>query len=202
MGIPLTIKKHSPFISNILTGLLVVFVIAMILSPDVKGWTIQNLMKIGFFQPANPEDHPVKSINISALDTPVLFRDSTGKTVNLADLKGKVVFLNFWATWCPPCRAEMKSINQLHKTLQNQANLVFLLVDVDSDYGKAKKFMDRKEYTLPIYEPASSMPDVLFNGSLPTTIILDKKGNIAFRQEGAIDFTNPKISRFLITLSN
>lgn len=202
MRIPLIIKKKSPLISNILTGLLVVFMIAMLLNPDVKGWTIQNLMKVGFFQPAISEQPPAKSINISTLDTAILFRDSIGKAVNLAELKGKVVFLNFWATWCPPCRAEIKSINQLYTKLRNNKNIVFLMIDVDSDYKKAKKFMDRKKYSLPIYEPASSMPDVLFNGTLPTTIIVDKKGNIAFQQEGAVDFTNPKISQFLSTLIN
>ena len=136
------------------------------------------------------------------MDAPILFRDSAKKVVSLAELKGKVVFLNFWATWCPPCRAEMKSINELHAKFINNKNLVFLMVDADSDYKKAKKYMDRKKYSLPIYEPASSIPDFIFSGSLPTTIILDKKGNIVFNQQGAVDFSNPRIFAFLNSLSN
>jgi len=201
MSIVQNIKKKFPLISNIGTALLVVFMLAMLLNPDVKGWTIQNLMKVGMFQPAISETPTGKLIDLSKYNTPILFRDSARKTVNLADLKGKVVFINFWATWCPPCRAEMKSINNLHAKLKNK-NIVFLMVDADSDYPKAKKFMDRKKYSLPIYEPASSMPDFLFSGSLPTTAILDKQGNIVFRQEGAVDFSNPKILDFLTTLSN
>lgn len=201
MGIALAIKKNSSLISNLLTGLLAVFVVAMLLSPDFKGWTIQNLMKVGFFQPAIPDPSSAKT-NVNKIYAPILFRDSSGKLIALAEFKGKVVFLNFWATWCPPCRAEMKSINQLYTNLHQNPNIVFLLVDVDSDYKKAKKFMDRRKYSLPIYEPASSIPDVLFSGSLPTTVILDKDGNISFHQEGAVDFTNPKISQFMSTLSN
>src|SRR5690606_3035773 len=63
----------------------------------------------------------------------VAFKDKDGKTVSLKSLKGKVVFINFWATWCPPCIHEMPSINELKKTFKGNDNIVFLMVDVDNN---------------------------------------------------------------------
>jgi hypothetical protein len=94
----------------------------------------------------------------------------------------------------------MKSLNKLHQNFRNHKNIVFLTVDVDSDYKKAKKLLVRKGYSFPIFELASSIPDTLFNGSIPATLILDKAGQIVFKHEGALDFTNSKFNQFLSTL--
>ena len=196
----LNIKKSHFSTSNILTGLFLIFVLAMLVNPDVKSGMIRGLMNVGLFQPDIPLTPLEKKQNIVKLSSPILLKDSTGKIINLSELKGKVVFLNFWATWCPPCRAEMKSLNELHQNFRNHKNIVFLTIDVDSDYKKAKKLLDRKGYSFPIFELASSIPDTLFNGSIPATLILDKAGQIVFKHEGALDFTNSKFNQFLSTL--
>ncbi|MEJ5056232.1 TlpA family protein disulfide reductase [Sphingobacterium sp. MYb382] len=122
-----------------------------------------------------------------------MVKDEQGNTIKLSDLKGKVVFINFWATWCPPCIAEMPSIASLKKTFKDDKDLVFLMVDVDNNIKKSTKFMAKEKLDLPVHVPASQIPATLLGSSIPTTVIIDKKGEIVVRAEGGRDYTNPKI---------
>lgn len=127
----------------------------------------------------------------------VRFMDSQGKTVSLGDLKGKVIFLNFWATWCPPCIAEMPSINKLRQSLKDEQDIVFMLVDVDNNLKKSTAFMKKKKYDLPVYAPASAIPSTFLEGAIPTTVIIDKKGEIIARIEGGRDYSSPGMLKSL-----
>jgi hypothetical protein len=71
------------------------------------------------------------------------------------------------------------------------------MIDADSDFAKAQAYMDRKKYKLPVYTFASQLPKELFKGSLPTTIVFDKKGRISFNEEGAANYSNPKFIAFI-----
>ncbi|UQA74089.1 TlpA family protein disulfide reductase [Sphingobacterium siyangense] len=130
-------------------------------------------------------------------DNDVLLKDKSGKTVSLSSLKGKVVFINFWATWCPPCIHEMPSINQLKKTFKGNDDIVFLMVDVDNKIDKSTAFMEKKKYDLPVYVPASNIPSDYLADAIPTTVILDKSGDIIARMEGGRDYTAPEIIKGL-----
>lgn len=125
------------------------------------------------------------------------FKDENGKTISLSSLKGKVVFINLWATWCPPCIHEMPSINELKKSLNNNDDIVFLMVDVDNKMEQSSAFMKENGYDLPVYVPASDIPSDYLGGAIPTTVILDKNGNIAARMEGGRDYTDPQIAKGL-----
>lgn len=127
----------------------------------------------------------------------ITFQDGNGKTIALNDLKGKVVFINFWATWCPPCIAEMPSINELKAKFNGNENIVFLMVDVDGKHKKAQAFMNKRKFNLPVYVPHSEIPKEYLGGAIPTTIILDKKGAIAIRLEGGRDYSAPEMRRGL-----
>lgn len=191
-------KSFKLSISNISTALLVIFALLLFFSPDAKGLLIQALMNVGLFQPDVEEERA--SENLLSTPSGIQFKDGSGNITNLSDLKGKVVFINFWATWCPPCRAEMPSIETLYQQSQDK-NIVFLMVDVDDDYKKSKKFIDKKKFTLPVFTPASSIPKSMLSGSIPTTIILNKKGQVVFQHEGAADYTNKQVVNLLDKLS-
>lgn len=130
------------------------------------------------------------------------FKDENGKTVSLHSLKGKVVFINLWTTWCPPCIHEMPSINKLRQNFKDNDDLVFLMVDMDGEIETAKKFMERKKFDLPVHVPNSDIPKELFSGSIPTTIIVDKQNNIVGRQVGGADYMSPKIVESIEGLLN
>lgn len=125
--------------------------------------------------------------------TSLSFTDKDGKSVSLSSLKGKVVFINFWATWCPPCIEEMPTINELKGKYKGNDDIVFLMVDVDNKMEKSTAFMEKNKYDLPVYVPASNIPSEYLGSSIPTTVILDKSGDMIARIEGGRDYTSPEI---------
>lgn len=176
---------------------MVVFLAAMVISPQMKAWTIQALMKVGLFQPKINN----QSTEVSAPLPNVSFRDGNGKVVELVSLKGKVVFINFWATWCPPCIAEMPSINALYNKFKDNENVAFLMVDVDGNYQKSDNFMKKHHYALKVLSPAIEIPSIFMQGAVPTTVILNKEGKIVYRQEGAADYISTEMVHLISKLA-
>ncbi len=123
----------------------------------------------------------------------ISFKDENGRVVSLNSLKGKVVFINFWATWCPPCIHEMPSINDMKRSFEGNDHIEFLMVDVDSKIEQSSAFMNKNNYNLPVYIPASEIPSDYLGGAIPTTVILNKKGEMVGRMEGGRDYSDPQI---------
>ncbi|WP_324288506.1 TlpA disulfide reductase family protein [Pedobacter sp. SL55] len=134
-------KSIKKYISN---GIFILILALILFVPSAKALVIQGLMQIGLF---NPDVQPEKTLVAPVLE--LRFKDQDGKIVTLNELKGKVVFLNFWATWCPPCLAEMPSINKLYEQYKNSADVVFILLDADSNFEKANGYMKARKYTMP-----------------------------------------------------
>lgn len=183
---------------NLVNILLLSFLLLIVFVPSAKAFMLRGLMEIGLFKPGSANKVVTPAADLSG----IRFKDINGKVVDLASLKGKVVFLNFWATWCPPCLAEMPSINKLHAQFKDDPDFVFLLIDADSELVKAQQFMTKKKYDIPVYETASNIPKQLFKGSLPTTIVFDKQGRIAFNEEGAANYAHKKFVEFMLQLKN
>jgi len=180
---------------NIFNAVLSVLFLALIFVPSAKALMLEGLMKIGFMAPETSavNDSSNKPRDLSG----IRFTDGKGNTVDLGNLKGKVIFLNFWATWCPPCIAEMPAINKLHEKFKNDESVVFIMVDADGDLKKSQLFMDRKKFELPVYTVSSEVPEQLFKGSLPTTVVFDKDGRIVYNEIGAADYANHKFVAFI-----
>ncbi len=134
-------------------------------------------------------------------DLKASFTNINGETVALSDLKGKVVVMNFCATWCPPCIAEMPSLQKLHEELKSEKDIVFMAIEVDQDIDKAAKFMAKNKYTLPLYTVGSELPEELMSNSIPMTVILAKNGDIIGKQVGMMDFKSEKLKQGLIDLT-
>ena len=114
--------------------------------------------------------------------------------INLESLKGKVVFINYWATWCPPCIAEMPMIHKLY--LDYNEKLVFLFVTTDSN-EKVEKFYGKNDYNFPTYNQLSKAPLQLEVSTIPTTFILDKNGKLALSEFGAVNWNSNSIRELL-----
>lgn len=174
-------------------------ILSMIFVPEVKATMQQGLMKLGFFNPDLNEsslstNHPNSSTEaVKPANYKMNMLDQTGKKVSLEDLKGKVVFINFWATWCGPCIAEMPSIQKLYDQFKDNDEVVFVILEAEGNKVKAAKFMENKKLTLPVYYPSGNIPQEFFRGRLPTTVILDKQGNIAHTTEGMADYSGQDI---------
>jgi len=182
-------------VKNIFNAALIILFLVLLFVPSAKAMLLEGLMKAGFFSPdtsvALAGRQPVNDLS------GIKFKDINGKIVDLGDLKGKIIFLNFWATWCPPCLAEMPAVNKLYEKFGNDNEVVFILADADGDLVKSQKFMNRKKFSLPVYAVAGEVPEVLFQGSLPTTVVFDKQGRIAYHEAGAANYGSEKFITFI-----
>lgn len=106
----------------------------------------------------------------------------TGEKINFSDLKGQVIFINHWATWCPPCLAEMPDIDALYKTYKDK--VVFLITTSDHK-TKVNTFMETEGYTFKNYTSLTSVPANLGSNALPHTLVIDKQGYIRVDKIGA-----------------
>ena len=91
----------------------------------------------------------------------------------------------------------MIKTNNLYKKYKSNNNIVFLMVDADGNLKKSVKFMDKRGFDLPVYIPASEIPETLFGSSLPTTVVLNKQGQAVFRHEGSADYQNASFIKFI-----
>ncbi|MGV3656864.1 MAG: TlpA family protein disulfide reductase [Chitinophagaceae bacterium] len=123
-------------------------------------------------------------------------QDVNGNEINLQSLKGKKVFVNLWASWCPPCRREMPSIEKLMKSL-DQEKVAFVMLSLDDNFDKAKIFIKRQKLSLPIYYPAENLPPLFNVQGIPTTFIFDEKGNLFQRVDGGDDYDTDAYRRQL-----
>jgi thiol-disulfide isomerase/thioredoxin len=193
-------KPKNKYLSNISTGVLVAFVAAMFLFPSFKGKVMQGLMKVGLFQPNIPDISKEEVVTEFASNTEmdrILFKNNDGEVIPLSSLKDKVVFINFWATWCPPCIAEMPTIQKLYSEFKDNEDIVFMMVDVDNQREKSQAFMDKRKFDLPIYTPAGPIPSSYLGGAIPTTLVLNKQGEVVFKHEGMGDFSNEEFKTFI-----
>lgn len=118
----------------------------------------------------------------------VAFTRLDGQQVDLSALAGKVVVLNFWATWCPPCIREMPSLQAFYNRYQTSPDVEFLVVEIDNRPDLAKSFVEKNNFTFPVYSPVDMIPEAFLGQAIPTTVILNKKGEISYRHEGMSDF--------------
>lgn len=178
---------------NVFNVFFIILFLIILLIPSAKALVMQGLMEIGLFKPSVSSKKAIPSVDLSAIK----FKDVNNNYISLGDFENKIIFLNFWATWCPPCLAEMPSINKLYEQFGSDKEVVFLLVDADGDFKKSQAYMTRKKFKLPIYAFASELPKQIFEGSLPTTIVFDKKGRISYHGVGAANYANPKFISFI-----
>ena len=129
-------------------------------------------------------------------------QDMQGNTLTLSALKGKVVFINFWATWCPPCREEMPTIQKLRTHFKRNQNIVFLMIDIDGRLEASSKYLEKKGYDLPVYKAQGAIPSQFLGDAIPTTIILDKAGEVVARVEGARDYGTAEVFNGIEQLLN
>jgi thiol-disulfide isomerase/thioredoxin len=131
------------------------------------------------------------------------FQDTAGKTLTLADFKGRVVVVNFWATWCGPCVLEMPTLSRLAATYDGQpVAVVPISIDKDDAEAKARAFIAKNRPLAFYRDPAGAMPFVIQPAALglPTTIIYDKKGVERARLSGGADWSGPEAAELVRVL--
>ena len=145
-----------------------------------------------FFDPSNRSrirpGHRAPGFTYKGLD---------GKMVSLRDYRGKVVFLNIWATWCPPCREEMPSMERLYRILRGES-FEILAVSIDaSGAGAVAPFMKKYGLSFPaLLDPEGTIQQLYDTTGVPESFIIDKKGIVVKKFIGATDWAAPEVVRF------
>jgi len=128
---------------------------------------------------------------------PLLTADN--RQVNLTGSKNKVVIINLWATWCPPCVAEMPAFQKLYNDYGNQVDFYFITSESPE---KVAGFMEKNNYSLPVYFQQYQAPEQLESRALPTTFVISDTGEIVVRETGAADWNSKKTRQILDRLLN
>ena len=127
----------------------------------------------------------------------------SGRKLTSEDLKNKVVFVNFWATWCPPCREEMPSIEALFKSLAGNNNFQMITILYKDSYQNGVTYMKQNGYTFPVYSDIDGITAANFGVTgVPETYIIDKKGTLKKRVIGPAEWNSPEARNFINSLLN
>lgn len=146
---------------------------------------------------------PAGAIKEGAPAVNFTLKDMQDKEVKLTDYAGKVVLLNFWATWCPPCREEIPSMAKLNTQMAGKP-FQMLCVSID-DGGKADvlAFFKKEGVTLPaLSDPGSVVGKQYGITGVPESFIIDKQGKVVKKVIGGLDWVSPEVVSFLTNLTN
>tara|TARA_A100000164_G_scaffold16220_1_gene13362 strand:- start:78 stop:587 length:510 start_codon:yes stop_codon:yes gene_type:complete len=129
----------------------------------------------------------------------VIFLDKKDKKINISDFKGNLLILNFWATWCEPCKEEMPSLNNLQINTELDRLKIFTINIGKENIEKVNKFfLDLNIQNFePYFDPPITLAKKFSLRGVPTSILIDKNGNEFARIIGSIDFDNPELLNWL-----
>lgn len=172
-------KQKKKSIWAKLSDVLFILLIIGLLIPSTRTPIMVFLKKITNFAPSVSVDDDFGKL--SETDFQYTFEDQHGRVLRLKDFSEKPIFLNFWATWCPPCVAEMPSIERLENEFGDQVHFIFISNEMKHT---TQNFLSEHQYNFESYRPRNREPGELLVSSLPTTFIISKDGRIVVRKTG------------------
>lgn len=188
-------RKKSKF--SIASDIVFVVLLIALLFPSSRMLVMSTIQRITLFQPDVKEEKAGPTLSGNAYQWG--FKTLQGEEVALSQFKGEVIFLNFWATWCPPCVAEMPTIQDLYG--QYKDDVAFVLVSNEKT-SVIKKFLNKNEYSIPSYKGIYQPPEALQTQTLPTTFLIAKDGRIVIRREGSAKWDGSKVKKKVEQLLN
>jgi thiol-disulfide isomerase/thioredoxin len=157
---------------------------------------------VTFFGPGRPA-----RLENSGMSEPAAFDwtvlDLNDQPVSFSSFKGKPIFLNFWATWCPPCVREMPSIDSLARDSRLAGKSIqFLCISTDESSDQVRQFLKDKNFGMTFLRVKDGkIPPVYYSEGIPVTFLIDSSGRIAASQVGASDWHEPDVVKFLAKIA-
>ena len=152
---------------------------------------VAGLLALAAVPLARAQGRGMAPLSPSSAAPALRLKDADDLWVDLANLKGRVVLVNFWATWCPPCRKEFPSLGRVRK-LFKPSEFEVVAVNVGEDPDMAFSFAGNTEFPVLFDRDAKAMASWSVRG-LPTTFLVDRQGRLAFRATGGREFDDPDI---------
>ncbi|MFW6157345.1 MAG: TlpA family protein disulfide reductase [Balneolaceae bacterium] len=173
------------------------------LHTPVIGTLQRAMLWTGFFDADTSRIATTDGAFLSENDFNFMMENEEGEETTLEDFRGEVVFVNVWASWCPPCVAEMPTIKKLHENVGggDSEGVRFILLSMDQERQKAIEFMENKDMDIPYYFPASPLPAVFQNEYLPSTYVISKEGQIVYEKEGIADYSSQNFALWMLELT-
>lgn len=192
-------KSSSRLRTWIEWGLVVLLFLFLQFTPQGKqviGLMQRGILATGLIKPdidfAERNDVPASyDVRLATLD---------GEPVSMEDMRGKVVFMNLWATWCAPCIAEMPYIQKLYEDVASE-DIVFVMISVDVSPEKARRFVEQRGYSFPVYTPQGALPEPYSTRTIPTTYVISPEGRLATIHTGMANVNTPEFKAFLLGLA-
>ena len=147
-----------------------------------------------------------EKLGFSVFDPPMTMKDFlvvnlNGASKTRASAKGNIVLLNFWATWCPPCKAEMPSIEALSAKMKGK-KFEIVAVNLGDSVTEVKDFLKEYRYSFPIYlDTQNRLSATYASQGIPTTYVLDKQGRFIAGVVGGVDYSRPEVVSLLTKLA-
>ncbi|MGC9472006.1 MAG: TlpA family protein disulfide reductase [Bacteroidales bacterium] len=187
-------RKRSIW-SLVSDGVFVVLLV-LLLIPATRRELVSRVVRLTMRNPAARVNENSPRADVSAMNWPLHTAD--GREMLFSELEGEVIFLNFWATWCPPCIAEMPSIQNLYNEYGKQVQFVLVTRE---DVATVQDFLDRNEYNLPVYFQEYREPELFGSSSIPTTFILSRDGRVVVNKKGAARWDSRPVKKLLDKLA-
>ncbi len=188
-------KRKKPL--SIISDFVFVLFVVLMLIPSTRKEIAGFLIGAVSLPPSTLDVDEQFTLNQQAINWS--FYTLEGERLTYRDLKGKPVFLNIWATWCPPCVGELPSIQSLYETYGDKVHFVLLS---DEDPEIVEEFAAKHDYKqLPFYY-YNTMPADFSSNSIPTTFVIDRKHKVLIHKKGAADWDSGKVSDLLDELLN
>ncbi|MBK5212971.1 MAG: TlpA family protein disulfide reductase [Flavobacteriaceae bacterium] len=189
-----------PFLKKHWSNILFVAFLALLIIPQTRMPIQVFVQRLISFSPSEKSGNDRETLqdynwNLQKLDAEAV--PAERQEVNFSQSKGKVVIVNFWATWCPPCVAEMPSFQKLYDSYKDKVDFYFV---TSEKAEKVQHFMEKNGYTLHIYLQTSEAPKQLESNVLPTSYLISKSGEIVIDEEGAADWNSEKMRTLLDNL--
>jgi thiol-disulfide isomerase/thioredoxin len=181
-------KKEKSFIKKHWSNLLFGVFIVLIIIPQTRQPIQVFLNRIIAFSPSEITQSDRETLK----DYEWYFKNENNQTVNFTQSEGKPVLVNYWATWCAPCIAEMPDLQELYSDYKDEVDFYF----ITSEKPKTvEAFLDKEGYNLPVYYFLSSPPDLLTSSSLPTTFLINGRGEIVMKKTGAANWNSKTVRK-------
>jgi thiol-disulfide isomerase/thioredoxin len=128
-----------------------------------------------------------KTVSLNPNDYEFYIEGLNAEVHNLSEFKGKPILLNYWATWCPPCRAEMPSIQKLYNDYQNKMAIILV---TNEERSIVENYLSENNYDLPVYFQRSQMSNAISASAYPTTFLISPNGKILVKKTGAANWNS------------